>query len=514
MQNNPLRNETKTQLQDFYGVDIFRCPQIGCTRSTKPFATAPERDAHVRCHSRPFKCSDSGREYSQLGFASARALSKHKAVHSTVESTITSIERLNLVEQSMRPVTIPQTQTNWNILSDAVVSDNIELVKDIIENCVHYLDMSWPKTKAITGKQIYDVYHSAADNCYVLVCGANNPGSWNPHDGPGSWHRHENPLLRMAINSGSIDTLRWLLDNGFGSDTKFLENEDTQTNSMTVRMSYDSHDTAVTALKIALKLAVEAVVDSNLEAVGLLLQHGAQIIVLTFCAAVRSNNPELIKMLLGHGADCYITEGLLEAVTVSDDVTRLLLDCGADINASGVKAGDRATALGWAARMIRPTTLRLLLDRGADPKEDLNRQALPKACKLGFHYQEEDILLCINILLEGGIDINMENGLPLRIVAGQGILSVVKLLLDKGADPNRFAAGKGSALTDALRGGGRSHALCAKLLLESGADPSRADKGKPPGSYVLARRFSRYTGVSWAKVVKANKDKVPGYVRE
>lgn len=515
MQINPLRNRTETRFQDFYGINIFRCPQAGCAYSTNPFATAPERDAHMRLHSRPFKCGDSCCEYSQLGFASQSALSKHEEIHSTVESTINSVERLNLVETSIRPVTITQTPTNWNILSDALISDNVELVKDIIGNCMHYIDASWPKALGGTSEPLYDVHHSAADNCDVLVCNANVARRWNR-----DWEAHYNPLLYKTIISGSISTLRWLLDNGFGSDTKLPEKRAIQTGSMEVRMRYDSHDTAVIVLESTLEEAVKAAVDSNLEAVQLLLQHGAQVTSETFCAAIRLENLELVELLLSHGADCHIANGLLEAVTVSDDMTRFLLHCcvGIGIDASGptTHLDHRKTALTTAAFMKNRSTLKLLLDRGVDPTKGLNRQALQYACETGPRRSRasngKDILACVNILLKAGADVNYDDGSLLRILAGRGNSGVLKLLLDKGADPDKVSPGEKSALTTALSDGKKSHALCAKLLLESGANPSVAGKGRPAERYALTRKFRQYLGVTWEEVVEANKHKVPRYV--
>lgn len=503
VQINPLRNETKTQLQAFYGFNIFRCGHTGCAHSTNPFATAPERDAHMRCHSRPFKCSDSCCEYSKLGYASANALSKHEEVH----STINSVERLNLVETSIRPVTITQIQTNWNILSDAVASDNVQLVKDVIGNCA-YIDDSWPKTMGMTGEQIYSVYPSPADDCNVLVCGANVPVP-KPHG---------NPLLLLAINSGSIGTLRWLLEKGFGSGTKLPQKGASQTESMKVRLKYDSNDTAITVLANALQLAVGAIGGSNVEAVQLLVQYGAQVTRPTIRAAARLENLELVKMLLSHGADCHITSWLLEAVAVSDDTTRFLLDCGADIDGRGPWpggfGGDCVTALRCAAWARRPSTLKLLLDRGADPNRGENRLALDAACGPKDANNEEHILLCVNILLEAGANGNHDESRSLQAAAQWGFSSVVKLLLDKGADPNRHHSDSVPALRRALSGGTKSHALCAKLLLEYGANPSINGRGKPLKEYALTFKFPQYLGVTWDEVVEANKHKVPEYVEE
>lgn len=63
------------------------------------------------------------------------------------------------------------------------------------------------------------------------------------------------------------------------------------------------------------------------------------------------------------------------------------------------------------------------------------------------------------------------SGLPLRCAAGAGHVAVVKLLLERGANPNQAEgiAPRGGALREAI--GGR-HVEIVKLLLEHGADPN------------------------------------------
>ena len=66
------------------------------------------------------------------------------------------------------------------------------------------------------------------------------------------------------------------------------------------------------------------------------------------------------------------------------------------------------------------------------------------------------------------------SGLPLRCAAGAGQLEVVKVLLDRGANPNQPEPGiapSGGALHAAI---GKNHLSIARLLLEHGADPNAA----------------------------------------
>ena len=123
---------------------------------------------------------------------------------------------------------------------------------------------------------------------------------------------------------------------------------------------------------------------------------------------------------------------LMYAVLYSDAATvRALLDRGADPN---VGNDARATALMWAANDVEKT--RLLLDRGAkvDAKSDDGRTAL-------------------------------------LIAAGQrGAAAVVKLLLDRGANPSMKAPGQGGETSPLLEAATAGDAPIVRLLVERGAD--------------------------------------------
>ncbi|CAH2302683.1 ankyrin repeat and SOCS box 16 [Pelobates cultripes] len=66
---------------------------------------------------------------------------------------------------------------------------------------------------------------------------------------------------------------------------------------------------------------------------------------------------------------------------------------------------------------------------------------------------------------------------PLRITAGRGYADCVRLLVNRGADPNAKAGGRG-ALHDSSES---HHAECTRLLLTRGADPNLMDEdGRAP----------------------------------
>ena len=70
-------------------------------------------------------------------------------------------------------------------------------------------------------------------------------------------------------------------------------------------------------------------------------------------------------------------------------------------------------------------------------------------------------------MLDRGADVNIENGMALRIAANNGRIDLVKLLLNKGADVTVRTADGGTALMDAVREG---HIEIVNLLFDKGAN--------------------------------------------
>ncbi len=155
----------------------------------------------------------------------------------------------------------------------------------------------------------------------------------------------------------------------------------------------------------------------------------------------------------------------------------LLLDSGADVNA---RRADGARPLdltngdywyrGWrdvpAQALQKPAVLiGYLLARGAE-------YDISVAAKIGDVERVRE-LLDQNPAVANEVPpySTYYSGLPLRCAAGAGHLEVVKLLLDRGANPSQPepVAPRGGALREAIGG---EHYKIARLLLEDGADPN------------------------------------------
>ncbi|MBI3181617.1 MAG: ankyrin repeat domain-containing protein [Myxococcales bacterium] len=145
------------------------------------------------------------------------------------------------------------------------------------------------------------------------------------------------------------------------------------------------------------------------------------------------------------------------------EVARYLVAQGADVNARG-KHG--TAPLAAAVARGSPELVRLLLEKGADPKVPLTRQTLLHRAAARGNPE------VISMLLERGLDLNQrgEGRTPLEWASAEGKLEAVKVLWAAGAR----VRGESQALPDAARGG---HWAVVDYLLQQGADIGAKDGG-------------------------------------
>jgi ankyrin repeat protein len=145
---------------------------------------------------------------------------------------------------------------------------------------------------------------------------------------------------------------------------------------------------------------------------------------------------------------------------VNLDILKELLDRGAKVDAplskplpgrSGMDSGDTtlnagATSLMRAARSADTTVMRLLLQKGANPKLATNEgnNALMFAAGLGYRDKytrgtEAEALEAVKVMIETGLDVRAANSkgeTALHGAADRGADSIVQFLVDHGADVN------------------------------------------------------------------------------
>ena len=190
----------------------------------------------------------------------------------------------------------------------------------------------------------------------------------------------------------------------------------------------------------------------------------------------------VIKRSGSHRARHLRLDAPTVAVRYGDgEIVKALLENGADANA--------ITACGHSVLYIavdsgRADMVKLLLEKGADPT------VITTFCRTLLHTAAErrghdDIL---KLLLESELDPNAReqdrSWAPIHIAAGAGSEGMVRLLLDKGANPNVTEDEEWTSLHIAVD---RGRDDVVKLLLQRGADP-KLENGRRDTPLQLAVR--------------------------
>jgi uncharacterized protein len=211
--------------------------------------------------------------------------------------------------------------------------------------------------------------------------------------------------------------------------------------------------------------------------------------------AAGAGSLEGVKALVARGVDVNAAEPrrgqtalMWAAAEGHSEVVQGLVEAGAKVNAVS-KSG--FTPLLFAAVKGDVPSIKLLLAAGADPNYSLPSGGKPLMVAIAYRRTAAGVAL-----LEGGALATARNertgSTPLHVAAQQGDLTMVRALLDRGADPNvrtnRSNAPAGPRFGGFGRGGGAQTPLMLaaindreavmRALVAAGADPSiRAQDG-------------------------------------
>lgn len=157
-------------------------------------------------------------------------------------------------------------------------------------------------------------------------------------------------------------------------------------------------------------------------------------------------------------------DALIKAVYAGDmDSAKQLIRDGTDINALGAFG---MTPLLWAEFSLQPVAMQRLLDLGANPDLYGNQGPDRQGNRQGL-------------------------APPVMLAAGSGQLELLRILLEKKANPNIVASGI-SPMTAAMRKGCLE---CAELLLKYGADVNLPEDHVTP--FAAAAVHSRFDLTIW-----------------
>ena len=166
------------------------------------------------------------------------------------------------------------------------------------------------------------------------------------------------PLYLAAANDGSSATVKLLLDRGAKPEDQALVVAAAAGDFASIRLLVEKGLNVNAADPAGRTPLMFAAGHGNLKAVEYLLTHGADV------NAVSAEKSETVKnglIALGN-----LTALMLAAPAAGPDVLKALLDAGAKVNALDVRKMN-ALMLAIASDHADPRSVRLLLDRGADP---------------------------------------------------------------------------------------------------------------------------------------------------
>ena len=428
-------------LTEAYGIMLFKCPIIHCTRFYQGFATRQQRDKHVGQHERAHKCTNEGCDYRELGFPTEGELRKHVELCHRVlpeEPTFPKVQRVNL----------------GKALNDAIDRDDVEAVRDICSGT-----SECPLRQ--TGFVLRAMKRRSITTALVLVELLGTDVEMNQVDSKGRTVLHEAVEIR---NDGLIDRI---LDTGIKVDVR-------DHNGITPYWS---------ALKHGYFHAIRSLMDHP--AVDLIPQKHWQ-----------ANQAYLkgLKEAAAAGIDDILKAQFSNFVTVSqsywnyrfderisDDLSRIIAKAASNGHESTVQLIlGLSRALDLEKRYIGllkkeshngiEAMAKFLMQRYGGAKPEIGKDGKTHGNVLANAARKDDPVLVMRLLTDGA---DIDYATPslaynaLGAASSRGNLSMVTLLVEQGADVNAKGGYSGNALYLACCGG---HMDVVNFLFEKGAD--------------------------------------------
>ena len=114
------------KLRKFYGKQIYKCNKSYCPLFHTGFENYSDRDSHILCHERPFKCSFRNCDFSEIGFTS-QSLSQQHSLDAHQNENQNSISTSTILEKDFSQMDINQ------VLYDAVEAGELNYVCSLMQ---------------------------------------------------------------------------------------------------------------------------------------------------------------------------------------------------------------------------------------------------------------------------------------------------------------------------------------------------------------------------------------------
>ena len=272
----------------------------------------------------------------------------------------------------------------------------------------------------------------------------------------------------LPESSGTEGPLEWFLDL-FKSRSDGLDVNETQADG-TSALAWAVYHDDISSTELFLKFGADPNIANDLGVTPLSL-------------ACENGNATIISKLLQAGADSNkarvtgVTPLMLCANMGTSVAVEELIKHGADVNVSENK--EHQTALMWATAEKYPRVIQLLVDAGADV--DAISKTIPEPEP--YIIEDENLVFGRNYPVTVRFPEFTGGFTALYFAAQQGDIEAAKILLDAGADINKYSKEHGTPLIIALTSG---HEDIAKFFLDNGADPNLKDGwGIAPLHYAL-----------------------------
>jgi uncharacterized protein len=475
-------------LKEAYGHFCFKCHTFACPEYQQGFSSRQERDTHAQKHIRKYKCPSEECDFHRIGFISQKTLDAHMLYF---HETITLAYRF----PALKPQSGPE------LLEEAIDQDDPDLVQSLL-------------------LQIKDV-----PNAQELLERAVKKGSQNSACALLSFAQFGTielkEMLQLAMIKGrskiistilsilsdqeietflnGLNVTKALMSLASSNDLNNLRTIIAKLNAgkhqrwhdvLEVALSSNLHDIRSLILDNAAKLCIgRRALRSSAEKLAKKGDRGGVRLLLSQSFQLKSSYQRysskglnaasvqkidaMVDLVMGRASNPVNAKGKTygnalqkQALAGNDERVIELLDSGADIENYDSGYG---TALAAAARKGNISTMKVLLQRGANPKTSIPRYFRTNSRQYKNGYSAIDIaadegsLAAVQLLLENGADV----GSALLLTAQSDNLDLARELIKAGADPSAYCSQQGwTPLHGAAYGVQKDMAL---LLLDNGA---------------------------------------------
>ena len=428
-------------LSEAYGIMLFKCPIVHCTRFYHGFASRQQRDKHLGQHERTHKCTHEGCDYMELGFPTESELRRHielchRVLHE--EPTFPNVQRVNLSKA----------------LNNAIDRDDVQAVRDICS------EISVCPLRE-TGFILRAIKRRSISTALVLVELLGTDVEMNHVDSKGRTALHEAVQIR---NDNLFDRV---LDTGIEVDVRDCEGF-----TPYWRALYQGYFHAIRSLMD--HAAIEPIPEKVLQAYQIYYKGMKEVAAAgidDILKAQFSNFVNVSQSCLGRRFNQRISDDLIRIIEKAasnkhESTVKLILELAHALDLQRRYHGLLKKKLHHGIQAM--TTF--LLQHYREGKPEIGKNGKTYGNTLANAARKDDSAAVMRLIKDGA---HIDYATPqlaynaLGAASSQGNLSMVSLLLEQGADVNAKGGYSGNALYLACRG---NHITVVDLLLERGAD--------------------------------------------